>query len=153
MPRLKWQKKGTHVGRAGKLKGTKITAPSDDSGRIQRFCLSAGNQHDAKAFEKLVRQLPKKGRVTADRGYDSKKIRQTLKSRGLRSIIPYRQRKTGKKRRQQSPLTYKDRDKVERAFAHLDRFRSIQTRFCRYATNWEAFSQLGCSLIELLKNL
>jgi transposase len=63
------------------------------------------------------------------------------------------QRKTGQKRRQQNPLTYKDRNKVVRAFAHLDRFRSIQTRFCRYATNWEGLIQLGCSLMELLKNL
>ncbi|SCF58643.1 Transposase DDE domain-containing protein [Streptomyces sp. DconLS] len=80
--------------------------------------------------------------VIADKAYSSRAIRQTLRRRGIRAVIPERaDQKTNRMRRGRAggrpPAfdrdLYKARNVVERCFNRLKQFRAIATRFDKLA--------------------
>ena len=111
--------------------------------------IAPGGQHDCVAVNDIIPLLPKSGCVTADRGYDSKLVRKTLRKRGLTPIIPKRNQKRGIRRRTPRPVLYKQRYLIERLFAWLDGLRRLVVRWEYKSKNYEAFFKLGCALINL----
>jgi len=77
--------------------------------------------------------------LAGDRGYDAHRIRQWLRTRGIRPVIPPRKR-VGH-RRPGRPVTYdrgayRARNVVERCIGWLKECRSVATRFEKLALNY-----------------
>ena len=122
------------------------------------FELTPGEQHEATVFELLMergaikrrgrgrpRRLP--GRVAADKGYSSRKIRQYLSKRGIGVTIP---RKSNEKHRGKfDKEAYKQRNLVERLFNRLKQFRRVATRYEKRGQNYKAMLTLAAILLWL----
>ena len=83
--------------------------------------------------------------LAGDRGYDAHWIRQWLRQRGIRPVIPPRKR-VGQ-RRPGRPVTYdrvayRARNVVERCVGWLKECRSVATRFEKLAVNY-------CGLVQV----
>ena len=72
-------------------------------------------------------------RVIADRGYDAKRIRATLREQGIIPVIPGRRNR--KRPIQYDERRYKDRWRGEPMFCRLKDFRRIATRYDKLAKN------------------
>lgn len=77
--------------------------------------------------------------VAGDKGYDARRIRDWLRQRGIRPVIPPRKRLG--RRRPGRPvsydrLAYRARNVVERCIGWLKECRSIATRFEKLAVNY-----------------
>ncbi len=122
------------------------------------FVLTAGQRHEATKFETLMEQgavkrvgrgrprlRPK--RVLGDKGYDSRKIRDYLKRRGIGYTIPRRcnETRTGPFNR----ALYKERNYVERAINRLKQFRRVATRYEKRAVNFLAMVTLAAIMLWL----
>ncbi len=131
--------------------------------------LSAGNVNDSTVFDTVLNELrvPRTGAgrprrrpdaVLADKAYSSRSIRQGLRRRGVRAVIPERaDQKANRLRRGQTggrpPAfdreLYKNRNVVERCFARLKQFRAIATRFDKLANRYKAGVHLASLILWL----
>jgi transposase len=137
---------------------TKIHVRCDGKGRPITFVLTPGEQHDATVFEQLLeqgaikrrgrgrpRRLP--GRIVADKGYSSRKIRTFLRKRGVGITIP---RKSNERHRGRfDKELYKLRNIVERLFNRLKQYRRIATRYEKVAENYRAMLVVASILLWL----
>ena len=84
------------------------------------------------------RKRPKK--LHADKGYDSKKVRQALRKR---HILP----RIARRGIESSQKLGRHRWVVERTLSWLNRFRRLKVRYERRDDIHEAFLEIGCALI------
>jgi len=99
--------------------------------------------------QRHIRALPE--RMIGDRAYDSDRLDERLKEKGVELIAPNRRRR--KRTQDRRPLRrYIRRWKIERLFAWLKNFRRIGSRWERHAVNFLGMVQPGCTLI-LLRHL
>lgn len=87
-------------------------------------------------------------RITADKGYDSDALVETIEQQGIQANIPPRTH-----RRHQRSVDwhhYKARHLVECFFNRLKQFRRIATRYDKLACRFNAFLHLACAYIWLL---
>jgi transposase len=104
---------------------TKIHALVDALGNPLRFILTPGQVNDITQAEELIAELPA-DHVLADKGYDSKALRETILNQGAVPVIPPR------KTSPQVPCDfalYCERNLVERFFLKIKHFRRIATRY------------------------
>ena len=104
---------------------TKIHAVVDALGNPLRFILTPGQVNDITQAEALIADLPT-GHVLADKGYDSKALRDTIVNQDAVPVIPPR------KTSPQVPCDfalYRERNLVERFFLKIKHFRRIATRY------------------------
>ena len=104
---------------------TKIHAVVDALGNPLRFILTPGHVNDITQAEQLIAELPA-DHVLADKGYDSKALRETIVNQGAVPVIPPR------KTSPQVPCDfalYCERNLVERFFLKIKHFRRIATRY------------------------
>ncbi len=104
---------------------TKIHAVVDALGNPLRFILTPGQVNDITQAEALIAELPT-GHVLADKGYDSKALRDTIVNQDAVPVIPPR------KTSPQVPCDfalYCERNLVERFFLKIKHFRRIATRY------------------------
>ena len=146
-----WQKGGSKISRAGKFKSSKITALCNAKGQIQQFEIGNGGESDHKAIKSIIPYIPKQVYVTADRGYDSKKLRRKIRYLGARPVIPKRQMSSKIRRRTPKPEVYKSRWIVEQAFSRTDQFKKLLVRTERDPYNYKQYWYLGLSWLELKK--
>ena len=145
-------------------KGSKIMLATDGNGLPIGLLVASASPHEvtlAKETLQSIRVPQKRGRpttrpheVVADKAYDSKSLRDWLRSRGISAVIPHferRARKTPKKGRPfgEPTLIYKSRWKVERTFAWLQNYRRLEIRRERLLTTFRAFVRIACVLILL----
>ena len=116
--------------------------------------LTAANVHDSRMLEELVdavvpirqpkgspgrpRKRPEK--LHADKGYDFRRCRETLRQRGIKARISRRGIDT-------SERLGRHRWIVERTLAWLGRYRRLKVRYERRADIHQAFLSLGCALV------
>ena len=97
------------------------------------------------------KQRPKQ--LAADTGYDSRLLRRELRKRGITPSIPERQLQKRKRRRRGQPAKVhavsRQRWKVERAFAWLNNWRRLATRYERRARVYRAFLTIACCMVCL----
>jgi transposase len=117
--------------------------------------VAPGNRHDRVHALAAVDAVPRlrfrrRGRenrptsLLADRGYDADWLRDALNERGIKPLIPQKQKRgTGRIRDAQA----RHRWPIERTNAWLKAKRRIATRRDRKADNYHAFVQLGMILI------
>ena len=146
-----WQKGGRLVSKAGKFKSSKITAPCSEAGQIQDFEIGNGGENDHKAVKAIVHKIPKKVYVTADKGFDSKKLRRKIRQNGSMPLIPRRQRENQPVRRTPKPHIYKSRWRMEQSFSRTDQFRKLNVRTERDPYSYKQYWYLGLTWIELKK--
>ncbi|MFE7978145.1 IS5 family transposase [Streptomyces shenzhenensis] len=145
---------GDHaIGRSRGGLTTKIHLAADGRRRPLAFHLTAGQAGDAPAFTDVMTRLriPRpRGRprtrsdvVLADKAYSSRAIRDHLRKRGIRAVIPVPADQRGHRLRRGSrggrpPAfdreTYKQRNTVERCINRLKQWRGIATRYEKTAT-------------------
>ena len=83
--------------------------------------------------------------VLADRGYDSRAVREGVLARGYQPRIPVRNRR-GQGRRKEDSLA-RERCVIERTFAWLSYMRRLATRWERRDDLYLAFLTLGCAIV------
>ena len=97
-------------------------------------------------------EVPPGTPVLADRGYDSDPLREDLAADGFRLIAPHRKNRTkpptndGRRLRR-----YRRRWVVERAFAWVQSFRRVATRYEDLVDLYDGFVALACAFIALSK--
>lgn len=87
-------------------------------------------------------------RIVADKGYSSRKFRQTLKRRGICITIPRRSNEEQRGR----PFDrehYRQRNRIERCFNRLKQYRRLATRYEKRASSYAALLALACLLLWL----
>ena len=128
---------------------TKIHLVADSHCRPIARVTSAGQRHDSLAFTAVMadirirrrrggRPRTRPDRVLADKAYSTRKIRITLRSRGIKATIPEpanqiagrasRGSAGGRPPRFDKEI-YKDRNTVERAINRLRGYRGVATRY------------------------
>ena len=136
--------------------GTKIHLATDGSGLPLNIVLSPGQAHESQFAQRLLdgigvqRQngsMKRRGHaVLADKAYSGHALRNELKRRGIKAVIP---RKSNEKMAAdgRSPLdreAYRNRNVVERCFGRLKEYRRIATRYDKTARNYLSMVKLGC---------
>ena len=89
--------------------------------------------------------MPPVAELVADKGYDSKALREWLEERGTTAVIP--PRKNRKVQYDYDKATYKQRNIIERMFCRLKDWRRIATRFDRNIKNFFAAVALAATVI------
>jgi transposase len=122
------------------------------------FALTGGEQNECTVFEQLMetgsikragrgrpRRLP--GRIVADKGYSSNKIRLYLRRKGINYTIPRKsnQTRTGPFNR----AIYRERNRVERLINRLKQSRRIATRYEKRAENYRTLLTIAAILLWL----
>jgi len=154
------------VGLTKKGKGTKWMVLTDRNGipltlltqsaRISEYKLAIPTL-DQVSVEKRPRHPRKRpDALCADKGYDSNKIRETLRKRRIRPVIPKR-RKKGEIQEPKYNKTikhiYRFRGTVERTIAWLGWNRRLLIRWEKSDTIYQAFINLACIMICLKRVL
>ena len=94
----------------------------------------------------FIEVLPE--RLIGDRAYDSDKLDDELRQRGVEMIAPNRRNRW--QSQDGRPLRrYKRRWKVERFFGWLHNYRRLVSRWERKARNYHALVELACAVILL----
>ena len=138
----------------------------DSRGTPLGLHLDSAAVHDLAAAEPTLRSVEvprgkgwprtRPGGLAADRGYDSRAFRESLRRRGIRHSIPVRPLPAGHRRRQrfqtQADLSA-HRWKVERFFAWLNGFRRLGIRFERISAVYLGFLHLAAIMICLRRLL
>ncbi|MFG2205602.1 IS5 family transposase [Streptomyces sp. NPDC048638] len=141
------------IGRSRGGLTTKIHLAADGRCRPLAFFLTAGQAGDAPAFTDVMSRLcvPRPcGRprtrpdvVLADKAYSSRAIREHLRKRGIRAVIPVPADQRGHRLRRGSQgdrppafdrEAYKQRNTVERCINRLKQWRGIAARYEKTAT-------------------
>lgn len=132
------RKRGTREQAFGQSRGgftSKVHCICDASGIPLGFHLTPGEAADCKAYEVLI-ELPEQrcAALLADKGYDTNAIRDDLKQRGIRAVIPPRSNRTTAIR--WNKRDYKQRNRIERTFGHLKISRAVATRYDKLARSF-----------------
>ncbi|PTQ78235.1 DDE family transposase [Nitrosospira multiformis] len=86
--------------------------------------------------------------IIADKGYDSKRIRETIESQGARSGIP-RKRNSVKGNADLDRGLYRYRHLVENTFARLKHYRAVASRFDKLKRNYESVVAMAYMILWL----
>jgi transposase len=133
---------------------------SDGNGLPIGLYLDAANHHEIKLAEptlKTVRVPQKRGRpktrpkeLVADKAYDSRAFRHSLRKRGIKPTIPTFARRKDAKPRRGRPIRvgdgYRQRWKIERCFGWMDNCRRLVVRYDRHLHIYRSFCLLAICL-------
>ena len=139
---------------------TKIHLVCDRGGIPLAVDVFAGQQQESTYVDALLAQVrvpAQRGRprcrpryLVADKGYDSQALRQRLRKRGIRPVIPLRTVPKHRRRRQRGPRPkldekrYGQRNMVERLIGWLKEQRRLATRYEKTADQFLAMVKLAC---------
>lgn len=133
-PRRKRGAKHQAIGLSRGGQTTKIHALSDTLGRPVVLKVTAGNVSDVTMAEALLAEVDGCRHVLADKGYDSDKLRNTIRAKGAKPVIPGR--KSRKRKVRFDKTRYKFRWLAEAVFCRLKDFRRVATRYDKLARNY-----------------
>ena len=142
------RKRGALAHGIGRTKGgrnTKLHAVCDAKGRPLVLLLTPGNVHDCKVAQRCIEAMPPAAELVADKGYDSKALRDWLAERGTTAVIP--PRKNRKVQYHYDKTVYRQRNIIERMFCRLKDWRRIATRFDRNIKNFITAIALAAAII------
>jgi transposase len=126
--------------------GTKIHLVTDGNGLPLAVEVSAGQRHESRYVEPVLRAVRLRGRpgrartrpraLAGDKGYSYARIRRYLRRRRIKAVIPTR--KDQRRRPGFDKETYRQRNVVERCVNGLKESRALATRFDKLAVNYLA---------------
>lgn len=137
--------------------GTNISLLTERNGLPLTNMTTKGNRQDIVCAEATVNKLRvgakrKVQELNADKGYDSRVFRRTMRKRGITTNIPERKFKHRRKRGRKPHMNkaqFKFRAFVERTNAWLKAFRKLRYRYERKRGMFQAVVDLACLLICL----
>jgi len=137
------------LGRSRGGYSTKLHVVSEAKGILISFILTAGQKGEAPQFINVMNAVPLKihrkskrpAAVACDKAYSSHEIRDWLKQKEIKSVIP--QRKNEKRRGRFSKSLYRKRNIVERVIGWLKENRRIATRYEKTYDSYLAMIQLA----------
>ena len=136
--------------------GTKIHLATDGSGLPLNILLSPGQAHESQFAQRLLDDIgvqrqngstKRRGHaVPADKAYSGRMLRNGLKNRGIKAVIPGKsnEKMASDGRSQLECDAYRNRNVVERSFGRLKEYRRIATRYDITARSYLARVKLGC---------
>lgn len=133
------------IGRSRGGLTTKIHALVDADGRAIGLDLTAGQTHDSKMAEPMLRNIGKGAIILADRAFDTNALRTLAKEKFAWAKIPAK-----RNRKETFPFSgwvYRQRNLVERFFNKLKQFRGIATRYDKDPQNFLAPVKLAATRI------
>jgi transposase len=133
------------IGRTKGGRNTKLHVICDEKDRPSVLLLTPGNVHDCKVAQQCIEALPPSAELVADKGYDSKALREWLEARGTQAVIPPRRNR--KIQYDYDKSIYKQRNVIERIFCRFKDWRRIATRFDRNIKNFMAAVALAVTVI------
>jgi len=136
---------------------------SDGHGTPLAVLTETASRHEVKLIEPLIKRvrIPRRGRgrpkkrvkrLIDDKAADSDPLRKRLKTRRIELIAPHRRGRRkpsmqdGRKLRR-----YRRRWKIERTMAWIQNYRRLVVRYDRKIEMFNAFLQLGCTIIAINK--
>ncbi|WPW17388.1 IS5 family transposase [Streptomyces griseoincarnatus] len=155
------------LGRSRGGLSTKVHLASDSHARPLALRVTAGQAGDAPAFETVMADIrvPRSGPgrprtrpdvVLADRAYSSRAIREHLRQRGIRAVIPQPADQAGHRLRRGraggrppgfDAEAYKQRNAVERCINRLKQWRGLAMRTDKLALAYQAALHLAAILM------
>jgi transposase len=111
--------------------------------------LTPGNVPDITMATPLLDAVARPKRLIADKAYDAERLRDWLKARRVRAVIPSTAARTTP-----YPLdrkAYRLRNLIERLFCRLKNWRRVATRYDRLAHNYLASLALAAVVSEWAK--
>ncbi|MDV6344062.1 IS5 family transposase [Nitrosomonas sp. Is37] len=105
------------MGRSKGGRTTKIHLVTDGKGRPRVMLLTPGQVSDHKAAQACLAAMPPSKELLADKGYDSKALREWLAQRGTTPVIPPRRNR--KVQYEYDKAVYKQRNVIERTFGRI----------------------------------
>src|SRR5579863_232258 len=136
------QNQAIGISRGGRT--TKIHALVDSKGRPLNFTVTGGQVHDSQVVGDVLDTPRPPLAVTADKAYDSDRVRQQIKDEGALPIIPSRSNAT--KKAYCPRRFYRRRHKIENYFCRIKDWRRIATRYDKLARNFLAAAALVAAL-------
>ena len=129
---------------------SKIHMIVDACGNPYEFLITDGTTHDAKVAPELLSKVSLKATeyVSADKGYDSDNLRETITQQSVKAIIP-KKRNTTANNNHMDWYIYRIRHLVENVFARLKHFRGIAQRYDKLKQHYETTVALACAYIWL----
>jgi transposase len=138
-------------------KGSKIMAIVDGNGLPLGLYIADARPHESRYAEATLRSIKvpqPRGRprtrpkeLIADKAYDSRALRESLRKRGIKPTIPVVIRRISHKPKRGRPLrtgpNFKQRWKVERTFAWMDNHRRLVVRYDRSVEHYQSFCFLA----------
>lgn len=137
---------------------SKIHLKAEGCGKLLAFLVTPGQRHEATMFEPLVETgaVKRAGRgrprlrpecVVADKGYSSDRIRNYLKSKAIKPVIPLRSNQGRDENFDRE--AYRERNKVERLINRLKQWRRIATRYEKRVRNYSGMLTLAAAVLWL----
>lgn len=129
------------LGRSRGGLSTKIHLAADSRCRPISRATTGGHRHDSIAFEQVLsairiprptgrgRPRSRPGRVLADKAYSAGAIRESLRRRRIRAVIPAKANEHLARTGDFDTEAYKQRNVVERCINKLKLFRAVATRY------------------------
>ena len=153
-PTCGWRKKGGNDADAtqqalGRSRGgfsTKLHVTVNGLGMPVELKLTPGQAADITQAESLLRGYDFDAAL-ADKGYDSKRLIDYVRSCGAEAVIP--PRSNLKDQREFDRHLYKERNLVERFINRIKQFRRVATRYEKTARNFLAFVQVAAITVLL----
>ena len=102
--------------------------------------MTGGQVHDSQVVGDVLGTPRPPLAVTADKAYDSQKVRQQIKDEGALPVIPSRSNAT--KKAYCPKRFYRRRHKIENYFCRIKDWRRIATRYDKLARNFLAAATL-----------
>lgn len=154
------EKRGSGIGLTKRGKGTKAEFIVSGEGIPLAAVSAPANVGETKLVEPVLEQLNASGDrtlwpeiIVADKAYDSDPLRAVTTSVGILLLAPHRRNRRPEKctndgRRMRR---YRNRWRVERAFAHAGNYRRFTTRYERLLVTANAVVTAVCMLLVLAK--
>lgn len=141
------------LGRSRGGYGTKLHLVTDVNGVPLAVEISPGEAHESKFVEPVMKSIcikaKKKGpprtkpkRLLGDKGYSIPRVRNYLKSRAIKAVIPKKSNEKYK-RKDFDKVTYRKRNAIERCVGWLKENRRLGTRYEKYGVNFLAMAKLA----------
>ncbi len=150
------QKRGRHVGKTKRGKGTKIMGIADGHGLPLALRTESASPAEVKLVPatleaRIVAEAPE--RLIGDKAYDSDRLdEQLMQEYGTELIAPNKQNRRVPTQDGRPLRRYARRWKIERLFAWLFNFRRLVVRYEYHAENFQGLVHLAAAVI-LLRHL
>lgn len=118
---------------------------ADARGRPLRIALTAGQAHDLAAARALTEALPEARALLADRAYDCNWLRTRLAGAGIAACIPPKKSRVAPD--PYDKTLYRQRHRIENAFARLKDWRRIAFRYDRSAHTYLSAVLIAATVI------
>jgi IS5 family transposase len=148
------EKGGSAGGKTKSGKGAKVMVVADGSGLPIGLHVDSARPHESRLAETTLATVrvprPRPQEIVADKAYDSRECRRSLRRRGIKPTIPTFSRRPRRLPKRGRPVrtgpNYRHRWKVERCFGWVDNDRRLVVRYERSVDHYKAFCLIAIIL-------